>query len=364
MQETFLPMKQISGNKSHFRITGVMSGTSMDGLDIAACEFIRAPEGWQYRIIAAETIGYPDDMSAQLDNSFNMDATGLIHLDRQYGDFIGNKVADFHQKQNFHPDLVSSHGHTVFHRPGEGYTLQVGHGANIAARCGLPVAFDFRSSDVAYGGEGAPLVPVGDHHLFGNFEYCLNLGGFTNISFDQDGIRKAGDICPLNIVTNRIAQILGRPYDYNGDIGKRGQVIHELLDELNNLEFYSLPIPRSLGREYIEEVVWPLLMKYASTPQNLLRTWYEHAAMQIGLFLKPGGKVLVTGGGAFNRYFIERLTAYSVPEIVIPDVNLVNYKEALIFAFLGLLRLLNEPNCIGSVTGASKDATCGMICLP
>lgn len=336
----------------------------MDGLDIAACEFRLMDHGWNFSIIAAETISYPGDLAAKLDHSYNMDATGLIQLDRQYGDFIGNKVANLHKQYDFHPDLVSSHGHTVFHRPSDGYTFQIGHGANIAARCGIPVACDFRSSDVAFGGEGAPLVPFGDHSLFGNFDYCLNLGGFTNISYEQDGIRKAGDICPLNIVSNRIAQLLGISYDHNGENGKMGQVIHELLDNLNKLDFYAKPIPKSLGREYIEEVIWPMLTEYSSSPRNLLRTWYEHAAMQVGPFLKNGGKVLVTGGGAFNQYFIERLIAYSNSEIVLPDTNLVNYKEALIFAFLGLLRLREEPNCFGSVTRASKDATCGMICLP
>ncbi len=336
----------------------------MDGLDIAACEFGLTDREWNFRIVAAETISYPDYLATKLDQSFNMDAAALVRLDRQYGDFIGCEVAGFHQKHDFHPDLVSSHGHTVFHRPGDGYTLQIGHGANIAARCGIPVAFDFRSSDVAFGGEGAPLVPFGDHHLFGNFDYCLNLGGFTNISFEQHGIRKAGDICPLNIVTNRIAQILGKPYDHNGESGKSGHVIQELLDELNSLDFYKLPIPRSLGREYIEEIVWPLLVKHDSSPQDMLRTWYEHAAMQIGSYLKTGGKVLVTGGGSFNKFFIQRLSSWSESEIVIPEANLVNYKEALIFAFIGLLRLREEPNCFGSVTRASKDAICGMICLP
>ena len=357
-------MKPISGNKELYRITGVMSGTSMDGLDIAACEFIRDSQGWHFRIIAADTVSYPDDLAAKLDSSFSMEPAELVRLDRQYGDFIGREVADFHLAHDFHPQLIASHGHTVFHRPGEGYTLQIGHGANIAARSGVPVAFDFRSSDVAYGGEGAPLVPFGDHHLFGKYGYCLNLGGFTNISFDKQGIRMAGDICPLNIVTNRIARLMGLPFDPDGENGKKGQILNNLLDDLNQLSFYKNPIPRSLGREFIEEVIWPMLEKFASQPENLLRTWYEHAAMQIGPFLKGKGIVLATGGGAFNRFFIERLAACSESDIVVPDKLLVNYKEALIFAYLGLLRLREEPNCFGSVTRASKDAICGMICLP
>jgi len=364
MLETSQLMKPISGNNEVYNITGVMSGTSMDGLDIAACEFTRKDQGWRFRIIAAETVGYPEDLAAKLDKSFSMEPTDLVRLDRQYGDFIGQKVAGFHHKHVFHPELIASHGHTVFHRPNEGYTFQIGHGANIAAQSGVPVAFDFRSSDVAYGGEGAPLVPFGDHHLFGSYDYCLNLGGFTNISFDLQGTRMAGDICPLNIVTNRIARMMGLPYDPDGENGKKGQILYNLLDELNQLSFYIQPIPRSLGREFIEEVIWPLLTNYASQPENLLCTWYEHAAMQIGLFLKGDGNVLVTGGGAYNSFFIERLKTYSESAIVVPDELLINYKEAVIFAFLGLLRLREEPNCFGSVTRASKDATCGMICLP
>jgi anhydro-N-acetylmuramic acid kinase len=341
-----------------------MSGTSLDGLDIAACEFTRDNNCWNFNILRAETISYSDDWTTRLSNASELDGEKLTELDRDYGNLLGNLAGKFIQYHRLSPLLVASHGHTVFHRPDKGYSLQVGHGANIAVRVGKPVVSDFRSADVALCGQGAPLVPAGDQLLFPSFSYRLNLGGFSNISYIDGALLRAGDICPVNYIANLLARKMGMPYDINGDAGRNGHINRPLLDTLNELDFYRLAMPRSLGREWVEENIYPLMEKFPDAPENLLRTWYEHIAIQIGAYLKGNGRVLVTGGGAFNRFLMERIKHLSEAEVIIPDDNLVKYKEAMIFALLGLLRWHNQTNCYRSVTGALRDSSSGAVYFP
>jgi anhydro-N-acetylmuramic acid kinase len=357
-------MKLLSGNNHPITVIGMMSGTSLDGLDLASCSFHRSEKGWKYNIEAAETIEYRHGWTERLRTAHRLSGEELIQLDRYYGNFQGEAAATFKAKYNLQADLIASHGHTVFHRPERGYTLQIGHGANIAAITNLPVISDFRSSDLALGGQGAPLVPIGDNLLFGEYDACLNIGGFANISFGNYGTLKAGDLCPVNIVLNHLAQKEGFQYDEDGKIGEKGIINKELLNSLNKLDFYAQPFPRSLGREWVEGHIFALIEKFTDTTINQLRTFYEHIALQIAPFLNPGNKVLVTGGGAFNHFLIDRIRSNTQAVLVIPSDQLVKYKEALIFAFMGLLRWKGETNCLKTVTGARRDSCSGAVHLP
>lgn len=360
----FQNMKLHSGNKQTELVVGLMSGTSLDGLDITACLFEETESGWKYDIKEAETVEYSPEWSEKLRTAHLLSGNDLTRLDRDYGKLLGQQVKNFMEKYSIGASLIASHGHTVFHCPDKGYTLQIGHGAAIAAETGFPVVADFRSSDVALGGQGAPLVPIGDKLLFGEFGACLNLGGFANISFDDNGQRKAGDICPVNIVLNYLSSKLGCSFDRNGDLGRQGEINHSLLDSLNKLDFYEKPLPRSLGREWFEDFILPLFAKYSDSTYNHLRTFYEHIAIQMARSVPNDSKILVTGGGAFNGFLMERLLSYSESEWIVPSDKIVKYKEALIFAFMGLLRIKGQTNCLKSVTGALRNSCCGAVYLP
>ena len=230
----------------------------------------------------------------------------------------------------------------------------------IAAETGLPVICDFRSLDVAFGGQGAPLVPAGDRHLFPEYDYCLNLGGIANISCEENGERFAFDICPANMVLNNIASHLNIPYDPFGSLARRGKINRKLFRELGRLDYYQRRPPKSLGKEWVMSDFLPLLEQAHISYEDKLRTVTEHIAHQISVILKPDPekKMLVTGGGAFNIFLVEKIREKCRTEIVVPGDDIVNFKEALVFAFLGVLRWWNEVNCLKSCTGASQD-TCG-----
>jgi len=345
----------------------MMSGTSLDGVDLAFCLFTRDQDGcWSFRIEEAETIPYSDAWRTRLQRVDSGTAQELASTDSDLGYLMGNLAREFLHYHRLQPVVIASHGQTIFHQPQRGMTLQIGKGAIIAAVTGYPVVCDFRTADVVLGGQGAPLVPIGDKLLFPSFSHCLNLGGFSNISYDQRGIRIAYDICPVNLVLNHLASLEGLLFDAAGALARSGSVIPELLESLNRLDYYQKPPPKSLGKEWVEEMVLPLLHP-ASNIQHpasiLLRTFIEHIAIQVGrnTGTDPNQKVLVTGGGALNDFLIERIRAHTIPRVVIPDLLTVEFKEALIFAFLGLLRWRNEINILSSVTGASRDSIGGAI---
>jgi anhydro-N-acetylmuramic acid kinase len=274
-------------------------------------------------------------------------------------------VSRFLKDNELSADLVASHGHTIFHQPEKGFTFQLGEGAAIVSRCHVTTVSDFRTMDVALGGQGAPLVPVGDELLFPHYAYCLNLGGFANVSNRVEGTRIAFDLCPANIVLNELARRTGKEYDLNGNIGRSGVAHPQLVKELNSLEYYLQRGPKSLGREWVEKSYMPLLNKYNLPLENIMCSVYEHISVQIGSYLDLSGpgEVLVTGGGAFNTFLVELIQSHTESILVIPDEQLVKFKEALIFAFLGLLRFRNETNCLASVTGAVRDSSTGVIHL-
>jgi anhydro-N-acetylmuramic acid kinase len=287
-------------------------------------------------------------------------------LHNEYGKYIGKQVADFCADLPEKPVLVASHGHTIFHQPDSGLTLQIGNGAYIAAVTGIPTVCDFRSLDVAHGGQGAPLVPIGDELLFPEYEFCLNLGGIANVSFRENEERIAFDICPANMAFNHFTKELGYEYDLNGSMGRTGIVHPELLRLLNELDFYRQSGPKSLGREWFESEFLPLIYSFQLSPEDTLRTLYEHVSDQIAHSIDqyPKGQVLITGGGANNVFLIELFSEKTKHKTIVPSAQIIDFKEAIVFAFLGVLRFRNENNCLKSVTGADRDHSGGVIYLP
>ncbi len=340
-----------------------MSGTSLDGLDIAFCEFRQDNSIWDYSVIYAETIPYSGEWIDKLTSLPLSTAMDYVATDHSYGHLLGKLTREFIDKYHIKADFIASHGHTIFHQPDRGFTAQIGNGAAIKAETGLPVICDFRSGDVANGGQGAPLVPAGDKLLFAAFDYCLNLGGFANISYDQRDDRVAFDICPVNIVLNKLAGNSGLLYDKDGDLASSGHVDAQLLNNLNNLPYYRQTGPRSLGKEWVEEMIFPLLLRSGLNNVDMLSTFCTHVAEQIASHSGTDKQktMLVTGGGTHNKYLISLIRSSISCQLKIPDPLTINYKEALIFAFLGVLRWKNEINCLRTVTGAKKDDSCGTI---
>lgn len=343
-----------------------MSGTSLDGTDVALCHFTEDEGSWTYEIRAAVTYPYPEEWAEKLRKAHTCDGLSLALLHTTYGHYLGGIVRKFLRQHSISPHFVASHGHTVFHQPSSGMTLQIGCGAALAAETGLPVVCDFRTTDVAKGGQGAPLVPIGDRLLFGSYFYCLNLGGFANISYSHNNTRTAGDICPVNMVLNSLSTALGYAFDPGGSLARNGNLDKVLLRDLNALPFYRHQPPKSLGREWVEMNITPLLNQTHRPAQDLLRTYTEHAAFQISASMDhdPGHDVIVTGGGAYNTFLLERIRALTPNPVIIPDDLVIQYKEALVFAFLGVLRMRSQVNCLRSATGASEDSCGGAVYLP
>lgn len=346
-------------------IAGLMSGTSIDGLDIALCKFIPSGNTWKFKIMDAITFPYAEKWMENLRNAQHLSANNLLLLHKEYGEYLGTQVNAFLKDKSVKPLLVASHGHTIFHQPQKKLTFQLGDGNCIAAACGITTISDFRSMDVALGGQGAPLVPIGDELLFGQYNLCLNLGGFANISYRSGNKRIAFDICPVNFVLNLLAASQGKEFDHDGKIAASGQIDQNLLIKLDSLEYYRTPHPKSLGREWVEKHVFSALEGSTSSIPDKMRTFVEHIAIQcsniINPVTRPEMKLFITGGGAHNEYLIQQIAKHSNVKIIIPDKLTIDYKEALIFAFLGLLRSLGKVNCLSSVTGASRDSCGGVI---
>lgn len=357
--------------RKQFRVLGVMSGTSLDGIDLAYLAFTRE-KGWEASILKAETIPYSKKWVDALKTSAELSRPEINALDEHYTDYLAEVIQQFIQKNKIEKlDAVCSHGHTVLHQPEEGFTVQIGNLPKLATILQQKVVCDFRVQDVEFGGQGAPLVPIGDRFLFSDYDYCLNLGGFANISketeteieAEAETKRIAYDICPVNTVLNEYASRLGFAFDRDGAISRNAEVNQDLLKELNALSFYQQKPPKSLGIEWVNSVIFPILEKSESTSEEIIATFTEHVAVQLSENIQhySSQKVLVTGGGAFNTYLIELLQQKTKAQIILPQKNLIEFKEALIFGFLGVLRLENEVNVLASVTGASKNHSSGKI---
>ena len=349
-----------------FKVIGLMSGSSLDGLDIAYVNFSHDNKKWFFQIVEAGNVPYTDEWKNKLSEAFNKNESELKELDIEYGKYLGSITKKFIKKYELEPKLIASHGHTIFHMPEKGYTLQIGDGHEIANETGIMTINDFRTEDVKKGGQGAPLVPIGDKHLFADYPICLNIGGIANLSYDSEDKRIAYDICMANQLLNYLASKLGYDYDNNGNFARQGTVNQDLLNILNDNPYYDKEAPKSLGREFFEEYQHKIIDESNLSAKDLLATATEHIAYQIVRATEhlESSKMLITGGGAKNNYLIERIRKMSKHEIVIPDTMIIDYKEALIFAFLGALKMEGRINVLSSVTGATSDSSSGNICLP
>lgn len=350
--------------KNIYNILGVMSGTSLDGIDMAYVVFAKS-DVWNFEIKFAETVPYSENWKTRLRDAVHLESQEIASLNKQYTELLVREIKTFIEKNNLqHIDAVCSHGHTVLHQPEKEITLQIGNLPEMATFTNQLVVCDFRVQDVALGGQGAPLVPIGDRLLFGNYDYCLNLGGFANISFEKENERIAYDVCPVNIVLNALSEKLGYEYDAFGKFAQQGNINPELLNALNRLPYYRQKPPKSLGLEWVQKEIFPLLDSFDLKPEDNLRTFTEHIAAQLAAQFEKNKTVLVSGGGAYNTFLINRLKELGNAELKIPDKNIIEYKEALIFGLLGVLKLRNEVNCLSSVTGAIRNHSSGVVFSP
>lgn len=359
---------------------GCMSGSSMDGLDICCVEFTGDVNSdlWGFRIMMGETIPYDKDWQDRLNSAANVSGLDLIKLHLDYGHFVGNQVAQFISNNNIeNVQFVSSHGHTIFHQPENGITFQLGSGEATSSYLHVPFITDFRSKDVSLGGEGAPLVPCGERFLFRHNDICVNLGGIANVGIKGRNDNIGFDICPCNIVLNALAARENKrfQYDKDGDLARSGKVIGSILTELDNLQFYKDPPPKSLWKDYIQSEVFPIIDKNNHPTVDLLRTMTEHIAGRVAdacIEAKETGeiqsdtepRVLITGGGALNKFLLELITEKLTDAGFVfeaADENTINFKEALVCAFLGLRCLLGQENVFCEITGSRADSVSGSI---
>lgn len=346
------------------KVVGIMSGTSLDGLDLAYCEFdAMTPE--KFKIIAAETTSYPEEWQQILRDCETCSGANLAEFNIGYSSYVAQRVLMFLSENSLpQPDLLAFHGHTIFHQPNFGFTFQLGSGAALAVKTGIKTVSDFRTANVVLGGQGAPLVPIGDLHLFAKHQACLNLGGFANISLKiQNGGLSAFDICPANMALNELTKERNLAYDAGGNLASQGNVNNELLKQLNQLDFYQKAPPKSLGREWYLQFVFPLLSKMNISTEDKLTTFCEHIAIQVAASAKGSEDLFITGGGAKNHFLIDRISHHFEGIITIPDETVIDFKEALIFAYLGLLRVHEKPNCLAAYTGSSRNHCAGSVHL-
>jgi len=356
--------------KSIFFAIGLMSGSSLDGLDICYVEFAKNDLQFEYKILKADCIEYTNELREKLKNAPNLFAFDLARLHTELGKYFGKLTNEFIQKNKIEDlDFICSHGQTIFHQPELGFTTQIGCGSQIAVKTNCKVICDLRASDVANGGQGAPIVPIAEQYLFADYKVFLNIGGIANIAFHHDDTVIAYDVCAANTLLNYFARQKDLDFDEDGNLARNGNIIPELLNELNEIDFYTQTAPKSLGSEHIFEDWIPLFNKYDDTINDKLATSVEHIAIQVGKSIKSeirdlNSEILVTGGGALNSFLIERIKHHTEIKVKVPDVLTIQYKEALAMAFVGLLRVLEVPNCLASVTGAKKDVIGGAVYLP
>lgn len=361
---------------TNYHVIGLMSGSSLDGLDIAYCKLTEDKGDWSYKIIKTELVPFDEKWKLRLKELDKQDGITYLKTHTLFGHYTGDLVKTFVEENKIKKlDFIASHGQTIFHQPENRITSQIGDGAAIAAICQVPVVNDFRTADVALGGQGTPIVPIADLHFFKDYAFCLNLGGIGNISYKPNGKKIiAFDNCGSNIMLNALAGQLGAEYDEDGSFAAKGKLDGKLLEELNESLYFQKSYPKSLSAQWVNEIMLPIIDKYKISIEDKLNTVCEHIGIQIAkdiqLIYKREGKkqkdrhkMLVTGGGAFNKYLVERIREHSPLPIELPDNQTIRFKEALLMALMGALRIRNEVNCLASVTGASQDSVGGVIHL-
>ena len=359
-----------------YRTIGLMSGSSLDGLDIVFAELEESRGTWSFTIKSAACYEYDDEWKQKLAEAKNLTAYNYFLLHAAYGKYLAKCVNYFIEENDLHHQvqLIGLHGHTVFHEPKFGITTQLGCGATLAAFTGINTVSDLRIMDVALGGQGAPIVPLGEKLLFPEYDFYLNIGGISNLSFQHQKQFIAFDVCPANRVLNMLAKNKGKDFDENGDMDASRKIITALLDKLNDLDYYTLSAPKSLSNNFGTDVVYPLIESFNVSTADALRTYTEHIAYQLQQSIRniitnknfevQSFKLLVTGGGAFNSFLIKKIKENFASlniEIIIPENNIVLYKEALIMALLAVLRWREENTVTASVTGASRSSIGGAV---
>ncbi|WP_282050945.1 anhydro-N-acetylmuramic acid kinase [Maribacter aquivivus] len=354
-----------------YKIIGLMSGTSLDGLDLAYCHIWEKNGVWEFDIKETKSVRYSSEMLNTLKNAISLSAEKLIELHNTYGTWLGEQTSIFINENKLDVDYIASHGHTTHHRPEMGLTFQVGSGQHLANVTGIKVIADFRTNDLALGGQGAPLVPIGDRMFFNEYDYCLNLGGISNVSFEVKDKRIAYDIGLANMILNYITRKVDLEYDEDGILARSGNINNKMLAQLNNLKYYLLPHPKSIGYEWFLEEVVPIVEDNDDTIENLLHTSIHHicdkVAQQINLNFKHNKQqLLITGGGALNSFLIATLQEKlgDTTKVVVPEKIIIEFKEALVFALMGVLRVEQLTNVLSSVTGAKKDSSSGVLFIP
>ena len=353
-----------------------MSGSSLDGLDIVFAELEENRGSWAFNIHAASCYEYSNEWKERLAAAKSISAYDYALLHAAYGKYLAEQVNRFIEENHLHHrvQIIASHGHTVFHEPAVGVTTQIGCGATLAALSGINVVSELRIIDVALGGQGAPIVPLGEKLLFPGFDFYLNIGGIANISYQQENKFIAFDICPANRILNMLAQKTGKDFDENGSIAESGTLIQPLLEALNTLDYYNQSPPKSLSNNFGTDIVYPLIESSGLPVADTLRTYTEHIAYQLqqaiqnltttGKDANMPKRMLVTGGGAFNTFLIKKINENLAPldiEVLIAEDNIVQYKEALVMALLGVLRWREENTVLASVTGASRNSIGGAV---
>ncbi len=348
-----------------------MSGTSLDGLDLCYCHIWKTNDKWEFDIKETKSISYSEDMRSELKDSIYLKADELLRFHNTYGTWLGQQTVLFINENKLEVDYIASHGHTTHHQPKNGLTFQIGSGQHLANESGCKVICDFRTNDLALGGQGAPLVPIGDELFFGEYDFCLNLGGISNISLKQKGKRIAYDIGLANMILNHITHKIDLAYDKGGALARKGSINQEMLEKLNALNYYLLPHPKSIGYEWFVEEVVPIVDETNDSTENLLHTAIHHICQKVDqqVQVNSSGKehtLFVTGGGALNNFLIETLQEElgAATRVITPSNLLIEYKEALVFALMGVLRIEQEINVLKSVTGAKRDSSSGIVHLP
>jgi anhydro-N-acetylmuramic acid kinase len=355
-----------------YRAIGLMSGSSLDGLDIVFAEFTEQGGQWAFEIKAADCYAFEREWSNRLRTATELPAYDYLLLHTSFGKYLGEQVNRFIDAYGLHHQvqLICSHGHTVFHAPEKGMTAQLGDGAAIAAVTGINVVSDLRAVDVALGGQGAPIVPMGEKLLFPDYSLLLNIGGIANISHRQEDQYVAFDVCAANRVLNMLAAEQGLSYDKDGGMAAQGKVLTGVLDTLNSLSYFHAAHPKSLANEFGTKEVFPLLPK--DNIPGALRTYVEHIAIQVKNAVEsvspelpsPNRQLLATGGGAHNRFLMERISDHLASlntSVIVPAKDIVDYKEALVMALLGILRWREQNTVMCSVTGAKRDSIGGAV---
>ncbi len=357
-----------------YHAIGVMTGSSLDGIDLAYTKITVENGQYNYEVLISECVPIPPKWKLRIEQLVLQNAVTYLKTSAFFGHFIGDRIAEFIEKHSLREqlDFIASHGQTVFHQPENLFTSQIGDGAAIARKSGFPVICDFRSIDVALGGQGAPVAPIADKIFFPDYKFFLNLGGIGNITANINGRYVAFDITAVNLVLNKVARLKGADFDYDGNMARAGELDDRLFEELNGSWYYEKDYPKSLSGGWVSKVVLPTLSRHNISIENKLRTLVEHIAFQISrsiaqvhkkesIDISKADKMLVTGGGAFNSFLVERIEALSPLSLIVPDDETVKYKEAILMALMGVLRLRGEVNCLGSVTGAERDSIGGAI---